>query len=60
MARATCGDAPQRNRLALCLVQFFFVDLSEQQKPNFPALNNEPDPLAGNAPFGIDTGSRIP
>jgi hypothetical protein len=39
MARATCGDVPQRNRLALCLVQFFFVDLSERQKPNFPALN---------------------
>jgi hypothetical protein len=40
MARATCGNVPLRNRLALCLVQCFFVDLSEQ-KPNSRALNND-------------------
>jgi len=39
VVRATCGGVPELNRLALCLVQFFCVDLSERQKPNSPALN---------------------
>jgi len=53
MARATCCDVLQRDRLALCLVQFFFVDLSERQKPNSRALNNEPDSFGWKCPVWV-------